>query len=281
MLLYAKRVHQLRRRVVTATLIFTILYTSWRQRVTVHAIDDEVAPLDATERNSTGFLSWNDYRIGDGIARQYDPPGCELYPGSIVCLYHQATRAANDLNVLEMVLKSVETTAGYEKAPDHAALVHVRLGDGLCGRIDPQCRGTRTDTPSCWERSSDCWYDPNSETKFYAYPRTWYHSVISELKNIQHDDKLIIVADKNHWTRTVDLRKGNFSVDDSYIEDVANFFRFHKFQVHIRQPNLPDQDFVFLCSAKVFVQGGGGFSKLVASIIEARGGTVVKPRLSR
>ena len=86
---------------------------------------------------------------------------------------------------------------------------------------------------------------------------------------------------KLHWTRTKDPRKGNISVDDSYVESLAGFLR-TKFQhVIISEPQLPDEDFAMLCAAEVFVQGGGGFSSLVGEVVKRRGGTVIKPRRGR
>jgi len=223
------------------------------------------------------FKFWNDYRIGDGIAKQYDAPGCEQYPNSIVCSYQQNTEVANDMDVLIEVLKKFEKKSGFRKVQQHAVLVHVRLGDGLCAQYDPKCQRASANIPNCWEEHTDCWYDPNSETKYYAYPKEWYYGVVSKLRKSHYGGLVIIVADKKHWTRSIDPRNGDFSVDDAYIESLVKFFRSHDFEVHVRQPNYPDRDFLYLCSANTFVQGGGGFSKLVASVVRQRGGTVHSP----
>ena len=65
-----------------------------------------------------------------------------------------------------------------------------------------------------------------------------------------------------------------------YRADVAEWFRNRGFDVAEHSGSTPENDFAFLCSARVFVQGGGGVSRLVASVVEARGGRVVKPSLT-
>ena len=232
---------------------------------------------DSSRLNRDESNFWNAYRIGDGIAKQHDAPSCGQYPNSIVCSYHQKTEVANDMEALIDVLSEFEKKSSFRKVPQHAVVVHVRLGDGLCTRYDPKCQRESTDIPNCWERHKDCWYDPNSETKYYAYPKEWYEGVVSELRKSHYGGKAIIVADKKHWTRSIDPRNGDFSVDEAYIESLAEFLRLHDFEVYVRQPNSPDQDFLYLCSANTFVQGGGGFSKLVASVVRKRGGTVHSP----
>ena len=80
-----------------------------------------------------------------------------------------------------------------------------------------------------------------------------------------------------HWTRTPDPRRGNFRVDEKYLDSMAHFFRERGFEVILHEPNLPDSDFMYLCSAHVFVRGGGGYRALVARVVENRGGIVIEP----
>ena len=37
---------------------------------------------------------------------------------------------------------------------------------------------------------------------------------------------------------------------------------------------LPDDDFIFMCNARMFIHGGGGFSNLIASMVPKLGGFV-------
>ena len=221
--------------------------------------------------------SWNQYRIGDGIARYPGAPGCEECPHSIVCQYTKETVAKNDIPALVRVLDRGNWCRPPCKTKN-LALLHLRLGDGLCAIHDEPCRGNRTDWPDCWNNDEDCWYDPGAATKQYAFSKDWYLSVMEEL-NLQHElQGIVIVSDKLHWTRTDDPRGGNFEVDDAYLNNVAAFFRTRFSHVELRSPGLPDDDFAFLCMAETFVSGGGGFSKLIAEVVKLRGGRVINPQ---
>ena len=225
-----------------------------------------------TRRETNVDISlWNDYRIGDGIALQYEAPGCEKYPNSIVCKYTQETREPNDVSALIRVLGKY-----YRQLGDNLAALHVRLGDGLCAQIDPLCRGDIKTRPDCWNNDRDCWSDTNSMTKQYAYSQRWYESVILDLE-LAKVSAVVIIGDKFHWTRTPDPRQGNYSVDEEYLSNLSIFFRSHGFDACVKEAELPDTDFALLCSARVFIQGGGGYSALVAKVVKQRGGTVLKP----
>ena len=41
----------------------------------------------------------------------------------------------------------------------------------------------------------------------------------------------------------------------------------------------PDEDFVYMSSAKYFVPGGGGYSRTVGKLVTRNGGTVVKAKI--
>lgn len=227
----------------------------------------------ASEGTNEGVDQWVAYRIGDGIGQRADAPGCETYPSSLVCAYRRETDTENNITALLEVLSRFNASPNT-LSPDTVA-VHLRLGDGLCAQVDPQCRAETESAPNCWERDQDCWYDPDSMTKQYAYSKRWYAQVVSELQAMRAKN-VVVFANKQHWTRTVDPRS-NYDTDDKYIDSFVTFFRVAGFEVSVHQTATPDEDFVLLCSARTFVQGGGGFSALVASVIESRRGRVIVP----
>jgi hypothetical protein len=221
----------------------------------------------------------NDYRISDGLLRQYDAPGCETYPTSLVCKYHVEAAGSKtlDLEALIRVLEQIERQEPvWRYHSKNTALVHLRLGDGLCAQYDPRCRGPRTDIPNCWETDEDCFVNPDSVTKQYAFSSRWYRDIFMHLESL-HVRHVIIIGDKYHWTRTPDPRKGKYSIDDTYVAHVADAFRNRDFSVTVREPTSPDEDFVRMCSARTFVQGGGGYSALIAYVVNSRGGIVLRP----
>ena len=246
---------------------------------TTNKLHDVIEDLKNTEWNSANSAStsrsWNEYRIGDGVAMHQGSPGCDAFPGSIVCAYLEITDQPNNISALVEVLDG----RSIRRIDSDVALVHARLGDGLCAMVDKPCRGTRSGVPDCWNNDEECWFDA-SISRQYAYSKHWYFSVVSQLQ--KHRVKTVhIVGDKFHWTRTPDPRHGNFSVDEAYTQSMARFFRQSGFGVSIHVPQLPDFDFVLLCSAQLFVQGGGGYSALVAHVVEHRGGVVIVPSKAR
>ena len=285
----AKRVFSRYRnnRILRMLLFIPVSVTSWYflaapQFDKVRVVDLEAWPLvDQTTpevcHTSTKKIAaeeiawWNDYRISDIGALRTDAPGCERFPQSVGCEYTRETDEKDDISALIRVLEKYSE----QLDPDLAAL-HVRIGDGLCSRIDPSCRGLTDTKPDCWNNDRDCFSNVHSITKQYAYSRRWYETVVLQLKSTQVS-KLVIVGDKYHWTRTPDPRKGDHSVDEEYLANIARFFRIHGFEVCVKDKGLPDTDFTLLCSARVFIQGGGGYSALVAQIVKKRGGLVIKP----
>ena len=54
---------------------------------------DETKILRWKENSKRGRHYWNDYRIGDGLRRLSDAPGCARYPDTLVCAYARRTSA--------------------------------------------------------------------------------------------------------------------------------------------------------------------------------------------
>jgi len=224
-----------------------------------------------TRCNSLLLRKWNQYRIGDGVDMYPGAPSCETFPGSIVCDYQRETDQPKNISTLIRVLDR----RSKKIAEDNVAFVHVRLGDGLCAKNDEPCRGIKSSDPDCWNDHRDCWDDGIK----YAYSKDWYEPVVSQLRKM-HVKQIIVVGDKFHWTRTPDPRHGDFSVDEAYLDRMARFFQSNGFKVVLQQPDFPDSDFILLCSARVFVRGGGGYSALVAHVVKNRGGVVIQPSLT-
>ena len=74
---------------------------------------------------------------------------------------------------------------------------------------------------------------------------------------------VIIVSDAEHGTPCVDPRRGE------------NFFEKLGHPETQKQMSTPDEDFVFMCGARTFIASGGGFSKLVSSVVRLRGGNAM------
>lgn len=124
----------------------------------------------------------------------------------------------------------------------------------------------------------------NSANIPYAYPREYYEPVAADLLNlVGNKTKIVVFADPKHWTRNKDMRNGDYSIDYSYRDNVISFFQSRGFSnVTFRDMSpTPDVDFLSMSSARYFVQGGGGYSELIANLVTHNGGRVFQPRKSR
>jgi len=232
---------------------------------------------------------WNGYRIGDGIkSYRYESSirdaskVCMRWPGSLLCKYLTRTDQANNITVLVDIINQSK----IDIPAANTTVMHLRLGDGLCGQyndLSKWCRGAKTGTENpttrnCWENDKDCFKSIGGY--IYAYPREYYEQVATELlKSVNNSTTIVVVADPRHWTRSKDMRNGDYSIDFAYRDNVISFFRSKGFIVQIHQSSgKPDDDFAYMCSARNFVRGGGGLSTLISSVVTAQGGRVFNPR---
>lgn len=254
---------QLRRKVVRILLVLCFLaLTAWSRASSGSNLETS-AVLTAP--------SWVEYRIGDGIKRFTDAPGCSKFPDSLVCAYHRKTNEAGDISALIEVMNSPHFLT-YPRPEEDIVVMHVRLGDGLCAQIDPQCRGAERSVPNCWYDARDCWMDKNLKRQ-YAFSRTWYEE---NEKTLERASTIQIVYDSEHWTRTLpDPRNGTRTVEKAYLENLSSFLEKQGHRASLRGHHDPDHDFVYMCHAQTFFRGGGGLSDLISRVVEARGGRVL------
>lgn len=227
---------------------------------------------------STNGPNWNIYRLSDAIGHLPNITGCESYPTSLACDYERETQQPNDLAALTRILKLKKWRRARPRK--RVAIFHARLGDGLCAQIDPQCRGNRTDIPDCWNSDADCFQNPASKRKQYALSKLWYVSVMEEIRRLDFDiQTATVIANKRYWSRSTDPRNCDYTVDDAYLKKMSSFLRKYFKRVELREEGRADEDFVFMSSANVFVPSGGGYSALIAQVVIANNGTVVRPKL--
>ena len=67
-----------------------------------------------------------------------------------------------------------------------------------------------------------------------------------------------------------------FPRSSAYIRGVRDFFVEKGFTVDLRLGRQPDDDVVYMSRAKHFIQGGGGFSIVIAGIVRELGGQVLQ-----
>lgn len=227
---------------------------------------------------------WNNYRLGDGF-RGYNGADnvhdvCKAYPGSILCEYLQKrTKKEKDMpTLLKIIDRRIQIgvnrsdSLGGPIPAENFAVVHLRLGDGLCAPDDSMEGCARPEgVTDCWKDDLACFRRPWGQ---YAFSEKHYADVPPVLERNQ---TVAIVSEVRHWTRSPDPRKGNFSNDFAYRLSAATFFRKHGFAPLVRKSGTPDEDFLYMAATKTLVLSGSGFSRLAGSVVKKRGGKVIKP----
>ena len=104
--------------------------------------------------------------------------------------------------------------------------------------------------------------------------------MVQQLKRMNVTD-IVITAATYHFMVGISKRKISTYLkwNYHYLSIIETFFKENGFRV-IRRVNcgLPDEDFIFMSNADIFVQGGGGYSELIAKMVKMNGGTVLYNR---
>ena len=182
------------------------------------------------------------YQLKNGIRP------CRLFNNSIACSYIRSYRENGqhpNIDVLNEVTPMVE--------PRPEAVMHLRLGDVA--------------------RFGDCWVHPcRKGGRLYQFTKDDYDTVRDELKNLT--TTITIVANPGHKAGDVARQ-----YSANYLENVMGYLRSIGVCPEYRGIRNADDDFAFAASAKVFVRGGGGYSKFMAELVRKRGGKVLTPNL--
>ena len=206
------------------------------------------------------FDKWNEYRLGDIVKQyrdEYTEHPCVQWPLSIGCMYVKATSNPNDIEVLQSIISNWSRSTFVPNETE--AVAHVRIGDGLCG-------------PDCWNDAKDCFRYKGTK---YALPKQYYECIVPKLKDVKISKVIFVAA--NHSTRgSIEEQIFHDEWGKDYLKKVKAFFRNRGFEVHIREPRAPDEDFAFMAKSGVFVQGGGGYSGLIGRIVENRKNVVLR-----
>jgi hypothetical protein len=222
----------------------------------------------APARNWGAWMAkWNNYRLGDVVKRRPTAPGCARFPNTIACAYEASQAQASDMSTL---LRIVQARKQTDVPSAQSVVVHVRIGDGIKG-------------PDCWHHSGDCFSnfgdgDDKGKVFLYALSQQYYTALLSRIP-AGHD--IILVGAAGHSTRHGLFGFGKHAVQkemrwsDSYVHNAIHFFEKHGFKVRARQGADPDTDFTFMAMARTFVQGGGGYSGLIAQMVKLNGQTVL------
>ena len=203
------------------------------------------------------------YRLGD-IVRQASQRRLEYgaqwhlehFPYSIAAAYLRRTSKEEDY---ETLLDVLATYKPWIRPPRTALVVHLRTGDVIersAYSVDRLLEAQR-------------WYQPIPGRNFgipYVRPASYYRRAARHYRYKLRDVVLVVGGCGRMMVKSRE-----------YVCRVQDLLRSYGFQVLIREGMDPDEDFAFMCRAKHFVPGGGGFDHVVSTVNELLVGPQYRP----
>jgi hypothetical protein len=226
------------------------------------------------------------YRLGDYVRRVggFEDSTCQgrmnylfyrrMQPkNSIVRQYGDKTARANDFPVLAEIIKTREA----ESASPETLVVHLRLGDV----IDNHDRSVDAFISGEYEVAEEQWTDTmngnswkgskcsgrSCKSEGYVKPFSYFEALSTTLP--PSVTRIALVSGSHTSTK-------NPQKSQEYLRRLREMWEQHGFEVEVRWNRPPDDDFAYMSQSKHFVFTGGGFSALVAALVEHFGGTILQ-----
>ena len=199
------------------------------------------------------------YSLGDMILNHkmftsYNKFWHNLYfRNTLATKYLNRASKTKDWDILFELVK--ENTKEKHIPPEDCLIIHLRIGDVIDweydGPIDDLLEGKRH-------------YD-------YLFN---YKKLENYIKVIQGKIKKIIMIGGYHY-------QGDHSRSDIYISKIEKFFTNKNFEIEKRiNTSNADDDFLFMCNSKFFLQSGGNFSRAINKMVEMNNNiTLVKSKI--
>jgi len=212
------------------------------------------------------------YRLGDVIRSGKISPAAqkqhdELYPDSIATDYMRATQESRIGHVYkrdhdedrQLLWELIERHANGTLLPSsRTAVIHLRVGDVI--DFEPAsrpnsvflCRALRTGTAN----------------NFYVRPLVYWSRVADDMIASGIHDATLVAG--SHMKPTGATNR--LSRSCQYVYAVGRYLEKRRISVAYRLGGDPDDDFVYISHARYFVPSGGGFSSVLARLVEEAGG---------
>ena len=237
-------------------------------------------------------LYWKDYRVSDlfrGWGSDIDGKDIDKYPGSIMYDYKQRTIQKNGnftpgrRGVLGGVIK--KHARGTEDIPADTIAVHLRLGDVIELTPDPVEKLLQR---KCYYHVQHPDYEdfhPAGPMQFPDVPRLTgdWNNYVKQLSFYTQIDwtqyKNVVLVGAAHlpkkWAQSLPVPNMPVKSCEYTYALKAYLERLGK-NVTLRLGNTPDEDLIYFSKVKAMVQGGGGYSWLLADITQMFEGNIVK-----
>ena len=208
-------------------------------------------------KNKENFIinenKWLNYRLGDCIKNYNNlrDKTIKNFPNTLGSKFVHKIRSLNlknenhqdRLNVLNSIIKKEKLK--YIIPTDKDVVLHLRLGDILSKYNSNNFNFTR---------------------KNWGTDIIKLESILQKIKDKHKVNKFYIVYGAHKKNINIDLNK-------KFLEKIKKTCKKYYNKVVLRNTD-PDSDFIFMCSAKIFIKSGGGFSRYISNIVKMNGGEI-------
>lgn len=193
-----------------------------------------------------------------------------MWPESIASLYMKQTNDESNMKVLNKIVSEKSKT--YTSLPDKdTAVFHIRVGDVIDINLDPvKYPKSRTFTAEEFWSKRTCSFPHIGcpDWAFYVRCKSEMQDKINRIKTLKIKIKKICFVYGVHAA-------GDFPESKKYLAKCKELCENQGFVVELKNHKDADESFVYMCNSKVFVQGRGGFSRLIANVVRYRSNMVI------
>jgi len=183
-----------------------------------------------------------------------------VWPRSLYCEFHREfpgrSKALMNLRLLNIVKRRIGNTSKNE-----GAVVHIRMGD-VIDDSNHSLEDMMTHRTYFYDGKESPW-------NMYVMPLDHYRYIADQIT----PGHPVILVGAPHAPGS---KRGRvFYESCRYTFAVAAYLEQKGHNVQLRIGHLPDDDFVFFVNSKLFVPGGGRYSKQAADLVRLNGGRVL------
>ena len=221
------------------------------------------------DTSSNLYTNWEMYRLSDmlnvpmvrygrSINNKYENEYeryLHEYPGSIASEYisklniENCTQEGTNLNLLDKVIQN----HNFKPNSNDEIYIHLRLGDIVLADNDVRFKRKLSPREIC---INGLLLKYGKMEMYYFFPWSHYFEKLKKLTQKGAPKKIIIV--------------GGCHRKNKGIEESMEILRLYKnqldkygYEVEYKIGGNPDEDFIILSNAKYFIEGGGGYGKLI------------------
>ena len=196
-------------------------------------------------------------RIGGG------PFHLEHYPDSLASRYMRATSEVSDYAAMSRVVRQAARERPAEQPPADAVVVHLRAGDVM--DLAGVTIGGADDYHTL--RASDVLSGrASAKLHHYTYPLSYFTNLVPQLP--RHVRLAYLCAGAQYPS------DHGWPISTAYVNAIRDALVQRGFRVRAMVGRNPDDEVLFMSAAKHFIRAGGGYSAVVAALVQRNGGQV-------